>query len=94
MGGQEIAQVPAMIFDAETIVTQLTPTITWGNFFLPPYIVQSNELNYKGIATNNKTYAVKTCSTKYSAEHIKFDGNNTFGITQPTLYTIALSTIN
>ena len=78
ISGHEAAQVPAGTFDAETIVTQLTPTITWGKtFLLPPHMGRSNGQSYKVIATNNKTNVVKTCGTNYNAEHIKFDENNT-----------------
>ena len=78
ISGHEAARVPAGTFDADTIVTQLTPTITWGNsFLLPPHIGRSNGQSYKVIATNNKTNAVKTCGTNYITEQIKFDENNT-----------------
>ena len=78
ISGHEAARVPAGIYDAETIVTQLTPTITWGKrFLLPPQMGRNNGQSYKVIATNNKTNAVKTCGTNYASEHIKFDENNT-----------------
>ena len=78
ISGHEAAQVPAGTFDAETIVTQLTPTITWGKIFLlSPHMGRSNGQSYKVIATNNKTNAIKTCGTNYNVEHIKFDENNT-----------------
>ena len=78
ISGHEAARVPAGTFDAETIVTQLTPTITWGKLFLlPPHLGRSNGQSYKVIATNNKTNAVKTCGTNYRAENIKFDENDT-----------------
>ena len=78
ISGHEAARVPAGIFDADTIVTQLTPTITWGKtFLLPPHMGRNNGQSYKVIATNNKTNAVKTCGTNYASEHIKFDENNT-----------------
>ena len=78
ISGQELAQVQAGTFDADTIVTQLTPTITWGKtFLLPPHMGQNNGQSYKVIATNNKTNAIKTCGTNYTSEHIKFDENNT-----------------
>ena len=78
ISGHEAARVPAGIYDAETIVTQLTPTITWGKrFLLPPHMGRNNGQSYKVIATNNKTNAVKTCGTSYTSEHIKFDENNT-----------------
>ena len=78
ISGHEAARVPAGTFDAETIVTQLTPTITWGKtFLLPTHMGRSNGQSYKVIATNNNTNAVKTCSTNYNVEHIKFDENNT-----------------
>ena len=54
--------------DADPIVTQLTPTTTWGKtFLLPPHMGRSNGQSYKVIATNNKTNAVKTCGTNYSS---------------------------
>ena len=78
ISGHEAAQVPAGTSDADPIVTQLTPTITWGKtFLLPPHMGQNNGQSYKVIATNNKTNAVKTCGTNYTSEHIKFDENNT-----------------
>ena len=78
ISGHEAARVPAGTFDAETIVTQLTPTITWGRtFILPPHMGRSNGQSYKVIATNNKTNTVKTCGNNYNVECIKFDENNT-----------------
>ena len=78
ISGHEAAQVPAGTSNADPIVTQLTPTITWGKtFLLPPHMGRNNGQSYKVIATNNKTNAVKTCCTNYSVEHIKFDENNT-----------------
>ena len=78
ISGHEAARVPAETGDADPIVTQLTPTITWGKtFLLSPHMGRSNGQSYKVIATNNKTNAVKTCGTNYSAERIKFDENNT-----------------
>ena len=78
ISGHEASRVPAGTADADPIVTQLTPTITWGKrFLLPPHMGRSNGQSYKVIATNNKTNAVKTCGTNYSEEKIKFDENNT-----------------
>ena len=78
ISGHEAARVPAGINDADPIVTQLTPTITWGKtFLLPPHMGRNNGQSYKVIATNNKTNAIKTCGTNYNAENIKFDKNNT-----------------
>ena len=78
ISGHEGAQVPAGTTDADPIVTQLTPTITWGKtFLLSPHIGRNNGQSYKVIATTNKTNAVKTCGTHYTSEHIKFDENNT-----------------
>ena len=78
ISGHEAARVPAGTFDADPIVTQLTPTITWGKrFLLPPHMGRNNGPSYKVIATNNKTNAVKTCGTNYNAECINFDENNT-----------------
>ena len=77
ISGHEAAQVPAGTFDADSIVTQLIPTITWGKtFLLPPHMGRSNGQSYKVIAINNKTNAVKTCGTTYTTEYIKFDENN------------------
>ena len=76
--GHEAARVPAGTFDTDPIVTQLTPTITWGkSFLLPPHMGRSNGQSYKVIATNSKTNAIKTCGINYTTEHIKFDENNT-----------------
>ena len=78
ISGHEAARVPAGSHDADPIVTQLTPTITWGKtFLLPPHMGRTNGQSYKVIASNNKTNAVKTCGTNYTSEHIKFDENNT-----------------
>ena len=78
ISGHEAARVPANTSDADPIVTQLTPTITWGKtFLLPPHMGRSNGQSYKVIAINNKTNAIKTCGTNYNAERIKFDENNT-----------------
>ena len=78
ISGHEAARVPANTFDGDPIVTQLTPTITWGKtFLLPPHMGRNNGQSYKVIATNNKTNAVKTCGRNYNAECIKFDENNT-----------------
>ena len=78
ISGHEAARVPTGTYDADPIVTQLTPTITWGKtFLLSPHMGRSNGQSYKVIGTNNKTNAVKTCGKKYNAEHIKFDENNT-----------------
>ena len=78
ISGHEAAQVPAGTSDADPIVTQLIPTITWGKIFLlSPHIGRNNGQSYKVIATNNKTNAVKTCGTHYNVEDIKFDENNT-----------------
>ena len=78
ISGHEAAQVPAGFLDYDPIVTQLTPTITWGKaFLLSPHMGRSNGQSYKVIATNNKTNAVKTCGINYSSEHIKFDEFNT-----------------
>ena len=78
ISGHEAARVPAGTNDADPIVTQLTPTITWGKtFLLPPHMGRSNGQSYKVIATNNKTNAIKTCGTNYNAENIKFDEDNT-----------------
>ena len=77
ISGHEAARIPAGTFDADPIVTQLTPTITWGKTFLvSPHMGRSNGQSYKVIATNNKTNAVKTCALNYKAEQIKFDKNN------------------
>ena len=77
ISGHEASRVPGETGDADPIVTQLTPTITWGKtFLLSPHMGRSNGQSYKVIATNNKTNAVKTCGTNYNVEHIKFDENN------------------
>ena len=78
ISGHEAARVPAGTNDANPIVTQLIPTITWGKtFLLSPYMGRNNGQSYKVIATNNKTTAIKTCGTNYNVEHIKIDENNT-----------------
>ena len=78
ISGHEAAQVPAGTIDADPIVTQLIPTITWGKtFLLTPHIGRINGQSYKVIAIKNMTNAVKTCGTNYNTELIKFDENNT-----------------
>ena len=78
ISGHEAARVPNGTGDADPIVTQLTPTITWGKtFLLSPHIGRSNGQSYKVIATNNKTNTVKICGTNYIAESIKFNENKT-----------------
>ena len=78
ISGHEAARVPTGTFDADTIVTQLTPTITWGKtFLLSPHMGRNNGQSYKVIATNNKRIAVKTCGTNYNSKYIKFDENKT-----------------
>ena len=78
ISGHEASRVPASFFDADPIVTQLTPTITWGkSFLLPPHYSRTNGQSYKVIATNNMTNAVKTCGPFASFENITFDANNT-----------------
>ena len=78
ISGHEASRVPAGTNDADPIVTQLTPTITWGKtFLLSPHLGRSNGQSYKLIATNNKMNAVKTCGTNKRTEYIKFDENNT-----------------
>ena len=96
ISGHEAARVPAGTFDADTIVTQLTPTITWGKtFLLSPHIGRSNGQSYKMIATNNKTNAVKTCGTNYSEQNRSNLMKTTpIGFTQPTMYTVVLYLIN
>ena len=78
ISGHEAARVPAGTFDADPIVTQLTPTITWGkSFLLSPHMGRSNGQSYKVIATNDKTNAVKACGTNSITERIIFDKSNT-----------------
>ena len=92
ISGHEAARVPAGTFDADTIVTQLTPTITWGKtFLLPPHIGRSNGQSYKVIATDNKTNAVKTCDTNSIAKQIKFDKNNNWFYTTNNAYCSIIS---
>ena len=76
ISGHEAAQVQAGTYDADTFVTQLTPTITWGKtFLLPSQMGQRNRQSYKVIATNINTNALKTCGTDH--KRIQFDENNT-----------------
>ena len=78
ISGHETAQVPSGTYDADTIVTQLTPTITWGkSFIILSHMGQSNRQNYKVIAANIYTNAIKTCGTNYPNIRLKFDENNT-----------------
>ena len=67
ISGHEAARVPAETFDADTIVTQLTPSTTWGKMFLlPSHIGRNNGQSYKVIAANYKANALKTCGTNYT----------------------------
>ena len=78
ISGHEAVQVQAETYVADTIVTQLTPTITWGKtFMLPSQMGQSNGQKFKVIAANIYTNAIKTCGTNYERERLKFDENNT-----------------
>ena len=78
ISGHETFQPQAGTYNADTIVTQLTPTITWGKIFmLPSQMGQSNGQSYKVIASNIYTMAIKTCDSNYIKERIKFDENNT-----------------
>ena len=69
--------IPAETHVADTIVTQLMPTITWGKTFMLPSQMGQSNASYMVIATNNKTNANKTCGKNYTTEQIKFDENNT-----------------
>ena len=69
--------IPAETHVADTIVTQLIPTITWGKTFMLPSQMGQSNASYMVIATNNKTNANKTCGKIYTTEQIKFDENNT-----------------
>ena len=78
ISGHEPARVSVGTYDADTIVTQLTPTITWGKtFILLSQMGESNGQSYKVIAANIYTNAIKICGTNYIPERIKFDENNT-----------------
>ena len=78
ISGHEDAQTSAGTFD--TIVTQLTPTITWGKtFLLPSQMGQNNRQKYKVIGANKETYPIKTCyNNKYSIARFALDENNTY----------------
>ena len=80
ISGQNALQVTSGTFDTETIVTQLTPTITWGKtFLLPSQMGQNNRQNYKVIAANKNTYPIKTCyNNKYSITRFILDDKNTY----------------
>ena len=81
ISGHEAAQVPTNTLDADPIVTQLTPTITWGKrFLLAPHYSRENGQSYRILALNNMTSAVQTCATSsgnYNATNITFNANNT-----------------
>ena len=87
ISGHEAAQVPAGVLDADPIVTQLTPTITWGQrFLLAPHHSRANGQSYKILALNNETSAVQTCAFSTgnpNVTNIVFDANNTQWIYTP-----------
>jgi hypothetical protein len=81
ISGHEASRVPQSFFDADPIVTQLVPTITWGKtFILPPHVGRNNGQSYKIIAASNNTKAVQTCGTPIANNvlAIPFDSNNTY----------------
>ena len=79
ISGHKALQVTSGTFDTETIVTQLTPTITWGKtFLLPSQMGQNNRQNYKVIAAYKMTYPIITCDYKYSITRFILDDKNTY----------------
>ena len=77
ISGHELARVPAGFYDGDSIVTQLTPTVTWGKtFLLAPHYGRAGQ-SYKIIAIDNDTIATKTCGSSAVSERIVFDVNNT-----------------
>lgn len=79
ISGHEASRVPAGINDADPIVTQLTPTITWGKtFLLAPHAGRSNGQSFKIIATDSNTTANHTCGLLGgNTTNITFGANNT-----------------
>ena len=76
ISGHEASRVPFGYSDADPIVTQLTPTITWGkNFLLAPHAGRLNGQGYKVIAAFPNTTAVRTCNG--SSVSLIFDSNRT-----------------
>ena len=76
LSGHEASRVPFGYSDADPIVTQLTPTATWGKtFLLSPHSGRLNGQGYKVIAAFPNTTAVRTCGL--SSVSLVFDGNNT-----------------
>lgn len=62
VSGHEASRVPAGTFDADPIVTQVPPTITWGtSFLLHPQIGRTNGQNYKVIA-HTPTLVTLSCT--------------------------------
>jgi hypothetical protein len=91
ISGHEASQVPQGYFDADTIATQLIPTINWGKtFLLPPHFGRSNGQSYRIIAIHENTTAVRTCGL--STINISFDSNNTnWFVTSSNTYCSILS---
>ena len=59
VSGHEASRVPPGTFDADPIVTQVQPTVTWGtDFLLHPHIGRSNGQNYKIIAHTPTTVSI------------------------------------
>ena len=78
ISGHEASRVPQGISDADPIVTQLSPTVTWGKtFLLAPHRGRTNGQSYKIIAPYSNTTAVRTCGPQATVTNIIFDTNNT-----------------
>lgn len=64
LSGHSLSQIPLGITDTDPIVTQLTPTITWGKtFLLSPQPGKPNGQFYKVVAYLNATVITKKCNS-------------------------------
>ena len=62
LSGHQVGQVPLGVNDADALVTQLTPTITWGKtFLLSPQPGRNNGQFYKVVAYRNNTNISRKC---------------------------------
>ena len=67
ISGHSLGRVPYGYSDADPLVTQVTPTITWGKtFLLSPHIGRINGQFYKIIAQNNDTIIQRKCGNQNS----------------------------
>lgn len=67
ISGHSLGQVPYGYIDVDPLITQVTPTITWGKtFLLSPHIGRINGQFYKIIALNDGTTVQRKCGNQNS----------------------------